>query len=104
METKAWTFECAKCAKQASVTSGTIIHGSKLALHIWFWAAYLMAQFDLIDASKPLVLALSLLWLVKGIRRSVWQVIDDNGQFLGVRRGLEKNSSLVTTVISHFPP
>lgn len=40
---KAWTFECAKCAKQASVTSGTITHGSKLPLHIWFWAAYLMA-------------------------------------------------------------
>ncbi len=43
LETKAWTFGCAKCAKQISVTSGTIIHGSKLALHIWFWAAYLMA-------------------------------------------------------------
>ena len=43
LETKAWTFECAKCAKQTSVTSSTIIHGGKLALHIWFWAAYLMA-------------------------------------------------------------
>ena len=39
LETKAWTFEFAKCAKQTSATSGTIIHGSKLALHIWFWAA-----------------------------------------------------------------
>ncbi len=43
LETKAWTFQCAKCAKQTSVTSGTIMHGSKLALHVWFWAAYLMA-------------------------------------------------------------
>ena len=43
LETKAWTFQCAKCAKQTSVTSGTIMHGSKLALHVWLWAAYLMA-------------------------------------------------------------
>ena len=33
-KTKAWTFQCAKCAKQTSVTSGTIMHGTKLALHI----------------------------------------------------------------------
>ncbi|HIJ43997.1 MAG TPA: transposase [Rhodospirillaceae bacterium] len=43
LETKAWTFQCAKCAKQTSVTSGTIMHASKLALHVWLWAAYLMA-------------------------------------------------------------
>ena len=36
---KAWTFQCAKCAKQTSAASGTIMHGSKLALHVWFWAA-----------------------------------------------------------------
>lgn len=40
---KAWTWECAGCARQTSVTAGTIMHGSKLALHVWFWAAYLMA-------------------------------------------------------------
>ena len=52
-------------------------------------------QFDLIDASKPLVLALSLLWLVKGVRLSAWQVIDDNEQFLGGRReGWRKASRL----------
>ncbi len=43
LQTKAWTFECAGCGKQTSVTSGTIMHGAKLPLHIWFWAAYLMA-------------------------------------------------------------
>ena len=40
---KAHTFECARCHRQTSVTAGTILHGSKLALTIWFWAAYLMA-------------------------------------------------------------
>lgn len=43
LQTKAWTWECAGCGKQTSVTAGTIMHHSKLPLTIWFWAAYLMA-------------------------------------------------------------
>src|ERR1700720_4621719 len=38
-----WTYECADCGRQTSVTAGTIIHASKLPLTTWFWAAYLMA-------------------------------------------------------------
>ena len=40
---KPFTFECAACGKQTSVTAGTIMHGSKLPLTAWFWAAWLMA-------------------------------------------------------------
>jgi hypothetical protein len=40
---KPFTFECAACGKQTSVTAGTIMHGSKLPLTTWFWAAWLMA-------------------------------------------------------------
>src|SRR6266545_2475027 len=43
LQTKAWTWECAGCGKQTSVTAGTIMHHPKLALTTWFWAAYLMA-------------------------------------------------------------
>ena len=43
MQTKPWTWECAGCGKQTSVTAGTIMHHSKLPLTTWFWAAYLMA-------------------------------------------------------------
>jgi hypothetical protein len=43
LQTKAWTWECAGCGKQTSVTAGTIMHHSKLLLTTWFWAAYLMA-------------------------------------------------------------
>ena len=43
LQTKAWTWECARCGKQTSVTAGTIMHHSKLPLTTWFWAAYLMA-------------------------------------------------------------
>ncbi len=37
---KPWTFECRACRRQTSVRAGTILHGSKLPLTVWFWAAY----------------------------------------------------------------
>ena len=40
---QAFTYECAACGRQTSVTAGTIMHGSKLPLTVWFWAAHLMA-------------------------------------------------------------
>src|SRR5437763_13813437 len=43
LETKTWTYECASCGRQTSVTAGTIMHHSKLPLTARFWAAYLMA-------------------------------------------------------------
>jgi hypothetical protein len=45
LETKAWTYECASCGRQTSVTAGTIMHHSKLPLIAWFWATYLMATY-----------------------------------------------------------
>ena len=35
-------WECAGCGYQASVTAGTVLHKTHTALHLWFWAAYLM--------------------------------------------------------------
>lgn len=43
LSTKPFNWECAGCGKQTSVTAGTVMHGSKLELTVWFWAAYLMA-------------------------------------------------------------
>jgi transposase-like protein len=43
LETKPWTYECAGCGRQTSVTAGTIMHHSKLPLTTWLWAAYVMA-------------------------------------------------------------
>jgi hypothetical protein len=43
LETKSWTYQCARCGRQTSVTAGTIMHHSKLPLTTWFWAAYVMA-------------------------------------------------------------
>jgi transposase-like protein len=37
-------FMCKHCNSQESVTSGTVMHRTKLPLMIWFWAAYLLSQ------------------------------------------------------------
>ena len=53
LRTKPWTFECRGCRRQTSVKAGTILHGSKLSLTVWFWAAYLMAtHFNGISATQ----------------------------------------------------
>ena len=36
-------WECADCAQQTSVTAGTVMHGTRTPLLLWFWAAYLVA-------------------------------------------------------------
>ena len=36
LKTKAFTYQCAACGRQTSVTAGTIIHASKLPLTTWF--------------------------------------------------------------------
>ena len=34
--------QCAGCRHQVSLTAGTVLHGTKIPLTHWFWAAYLM--------------------------------------------------------------
>jgi transposase-like protein/predicted RNA-binding Zn-ribbon protein involved in translation (DUF1610 family) len=36
-------WECGDCGQQASVTAGTVMHGTRTPLRVWFWAAYLVA-------------------------------------------------------------
>lgn len=36
--------QCAGCHYQVSLTAGTILHGTKIPLTYWFWAAYLMTN------------------------------------------------------------
>jgi predicted RNA-binding Zn-ribbon protein involved in translation (DUF1610 family) len=43
LRSKPWTYECRGCRRQTSVKAGTILHGSKLPLTVWFWAATLIA-------------------------------------------------------------
>ncbi|MCG3183364.1 MAG: hypothetical protein ICCCNLDF_01459 [Planctomycetes bacterium] len=36
-------FECRNCRYQVSPTAGTVLHRTRIPLHKWFWAAYLVA-------------------------------------------------------------
>jgi transposase-like protein len=36
-------WQCKACAHQTSVTAGTVMHGTRTPLRLWFWAAYLVA-------------------------------------------------------------
>ncbi|HWH65803.1 MAG TPA: IS1595 family transposase [Gaiellales bacterium] len=36
-------WQCKDCGKQTSITAGTVMHGTRLPLALWFWAAYLVA-------------------------------------------------------------
>lgn len=37
-------MQCIVCRHQASVTAGTIFHGTRIPLRYWFWMIYLVAQ------------------------------------------------------------
>lgn len=36
-------WQCKRCGAQTSVTAGTVMHGTRMPLRLWFWAAYLIA-------------------------------------------------------------
>lgn len=36
-------WQCKGCGHQTSVTAGTVMHGTRTPLRLWFWAAYLVA-------------------------------------------------------------
>ena len=35
-------LQCTSCRHQVSVTAGTVMHRTRMPLHLWFWAAYLV--------------------------------------------------------------
>ena len=43
LTSRAYTYSCKDCGCQTSATAGTVMHGTKLPLTVWFWAAHLMA-------------------------------------------------------------
>lgn len=39
-----FTYQCAHCRHQVSITADTLFHATKIPLAKWFWATYLMAS------------------------------------------------------------
>ena len=44
-ETGRHLWICTACGRQTSITAGTVMHKTRLALRTWFWAAYLVSTF-----------------------------------------------------------
>jgi Transposase zinc-ribbon domain len=43
LKSRAYTYECLDCRRQTSVTTGTVMHRTKLPLTLWLGAAHLIA-------------------------------------------------------------
>ncbi len=39
------TYECRACGTQTSITSGTVMHGTKLPIRVWIIAAHLLNRY-----------------------------------------------------------
>ncbi|MFN8628849.1 MAG: IS1595 family transposase [Chloroflexota bacterium] len=61
-------FYCRKCRRHTSATAGTTMHGSKVALHAWFQAAWLMTSLapgiSALQLSRQLGLRFATAWLL----------------------------------------
>ena len=44
ISTRPRVLRCSACLREASVTAGTVMHGSHSQLSVWFWAAYLVTS------------------------------------------------------------
>ncbi len=62
-------YECKECARQTSVTAGTVMHRSKLDLIVWFWAIYLVSN------DKRGRSALSLSQILELNYRTAWRLL-----------------------------
>lgn len=69
-------WECASCHVQTSVTAGTVMHGTRTPLRLWFWAAYLVAThhpgISAKQLSRQLGLRYETAWLIlQKLRRAM---------------------------------
>lgn len=69
-------YQCKSCRHQASVTAGTVVHGTRTSLLLWFWAIYLVATdkrgLSALALSKKLGLSYWRAWtMLQKIRRGM---------------------------------
>lgn len=62
-------YQCHRCHQQTSLTAGTIFHGSKLGLRVWFLAIYLLTQrkksISALELSRQLGVKYDTAWSLK---------------------------------------
>ena len=74
-------YQCRRCRHQVSLTAGTILASTKLALRIWFLAMYLMTQtkngISALELSRQLAVSYNTAWKVKHKLMQVMKERDD---------------------------
>src|SRR5258708_8619477 len=53
LKSRAHTYECLDCARQTSITAGSVMHRSKLPLAAWFLAAHLVLSHSNQMSARP---------------------------------------------------
>jgi len=69
-ETRRHLWICTGCGLQTSVTAGTVMHGTRLPLRTWFWAAYLVSTFHPGISAKQLQRQLGI-----GCHETAWAML-----------------------------
>jgi hypothetical protein len=69
-ETRRHLWICTACGHQTSVTAGTVMHGTRLPLRTWFWAAYLISTFHPGISAKQLQRQLGI-----GCHETAWAML-----------------------------
>lgn len=81
-------YQCIQCRHQISVTSGTVMHRSKLSLKIWFWAIYLVSRdkrgCSATQLSAELDIAYSSAWYLLHRIRNAMAVRDSEYMLSGI--------------------
>ena len=74
-------YQCSGCRHQVSLTAGTILASTKLALRTWFLAMYLMTQtkngISALELSRQLAVSYNTAWKVKHKLMQVMKERDD---------------------------
>ena len=75
------TFQCNRCHKQVTLTSGTIFHATKLPLSIWFQALFFLTQ------TKTNISTLELMRRIGVSYRTAWRLKHKLMQVMHEREG-----------------
>jgi len=80
-------WQCKKCRAQVSVTAGTMFHRTRMPLHYWFWAIFLVAKdkrgHSALQLSKELDIPYDRAWLMMHKIRSAMAYRDTLYQLNG---------------------
>lgn len=89
-------YECAACRYQASVTAGTVLHGTRTSLRLWFTAIFLLTT------DKR---GISSVWLGKQLgvsQKRAWVILHKLRKAMSVRNGRYKLDGVVELNESFF--